>query len=878
MALSSLADASLALEVVTQFSGGAHELARHVYDLADALQLAAAPPLIAIADSLLELSYMGFEKEIRECAAAIALVPTTEAAAWLAAHLDQKNVRASASAFFRRVPRLATLMLAPLVASASPSTKKKGGEYAAALLAGIVRAAPDVARSAAAELPGSAARLVETVLDRATAHDEAEAAELPPVLASPPWAAGVKRPKKKKAPVLALEPLPFEEQVITDDHDKPATEALDATATASVAAFEKDVAAGRTLDLWRLDQMPRAAAQALFVRLPASAWDDRWWLDRNLARQLERFGVVAIEPILRFAKAKPGDVATALENAISPRMAPVMAHVLANVKKIRRTAEKWLVANPRAAAIGLLPELFGEGVESRARASAGRALRFLASRGKKSVLAEVAAEYGAACAAAFEESLAADSLGDVPAKPPRLPEWFVPESLPRPRLRASSGKSLPTLAVRALGEMLAFTDPEEPYQGIELVREACDPVSLGDFAWGIFEAWSLAGHPMDQKWAFYAIGHFGRDEHAHRIAALVRRWPSDSAFPRAVLGLDVLATMKSDAAFSLLHGIAEKVKSRPLQNSARQKMESVAESLGLGAEELADRVVPTLGLDDDGSRILDFGARTFRVGFDQHLRPFVRDASGALLTDLPKPGKSDDPARAEAATTEWRTLKKAAKGAGAAQIARLESAMIARRRWEPDAFAMYLVRHPLVTHLVRRLALGVYDTAGSLSGIFRVAEDGTYADGAADTTFVIPEGARVGVLHPLETTPAVLAVVGERFTEYEILQPFPQLGREVPRDATLADAQRFATVDTLKLLGLERRGWRRGPVGDGGVIGTFEREVGPLQASLALETGIYAGDPKMNPTQVPNSLSFTKPDPIFLAEVVADLRAVGAVV
>ena len=382
---------------------------------------------------------------------------------------------------------------------------------------------------------------------------------------------------------------------------------------------------------------------------------------------------------------------------------------------------------------------------------------------------------------------------------------------------------------------------------------------------------------MDQKWAFFAIGHFGQAEHAHRLAALVRQWPSDGAFPRAVVGLDVLATMKSDAAFMLLHGIAEKVKSRPLQNRANEKMESVAESLGLDTDELADRLVPTLGLDDDGSRVLDFGARTFRVGFDEHLRPFVRDAEGTQLADLPKAGKNDDEAKATAAASEWKGLKKAAKAAAAQQIARLQTAMIAQRRWEQRTFATYLVGHPLVAHLVGRLVFGAYDPQGTLLTSFRVAEDQTYA-GPDDATLTLPEGARVGVLHPLELPVAAVAAWGERLSEYQVLQPFPQVGREVPRSVTRADVERFTQVDSLKLLGLERRGWRRGPVGNGGIVDQVEKEAGPLRVALQLEPGIYAGDPRMNPLQMPQSLEFSgEPGLIFLAEVAADLRAVGAV-
>ncbi len=156
--------------------------------------------------------------------------------------------------------------------------------------------------------------------------------------------------------------------------------------------------------------------------------------------------------------------------------------------------------------------------------------------------------------------------------------------------------------------------------------------------------------------------------------------------------------------------------------------------------------------------------------------------------------------------------------------------MIARRRWQADAFATYLVRHPLVTHLVRRLVFGAYDASGALIGTFRVAEDATYA-GAQDELFVLPEGARVGVVHPLEIDVSAVAAWGQRLSEYEILQPFAQLGRDTPRDVTLADLERFAPVGSLKLLALERRGWRRGRPGDGGIIWELEKDAGSLHVS-----------------------------------------------
>ncbi|STE45006.1 putative nucleic acid binding protein (putative regulator) [Escherichia coli] len=87
--------------------------------------------------------------------------------------------------------------------------------------------------------------------------------------------------------------------------------------------------------------------------------------------------------------------------------------------------------------------------------------------------------------------------------------------------------------------------------------------------------------------------------------------------------------------------------------------------------ELEDRLAPDLGLDDNGSLLLDFGPRQFTVSFDETLKPFVRDASGSRLKDLPKPNKSDDESRADEAVNRYKLLKKDARTVAAQQVASL---------------------------------------------------------------------------------------------------------------------------------------------------------------------------------------------------------------
>ena len=60
-----------------------------------------------------------------------------------------------------------------------------------------------------------------------------------------------------------------------------------------------------------------------------------------------------------------------------------------------------------------------------------------------------------------------------------------------------------------------------------------------------------------------------------------------------------------------LHHYIPTGESRSLRDNAAEFLQVVAENRGLSQEELADRLVPTLGLDDPQALSFDFGPRQF---------------------------------------------------------------------------------------------------------------------------------------------------------------------------------------------------------------------------------------------------------------------------
>lgn len=320
-------------------------------------------------------------------------------------------------------------------------------------------------------------------------------------------------------------------------------------------------------------------------------------------------------------------------------------------------------------------------------------------------------------------------------------------------------------------------------------------------------------------------------------------------------------------------------------------MVEVAARRGFTSEEMADRLVPTLGLGADGSMVLDYGPRAFRVGFDEQLAPYVLDAAGVRRRDLPKPGKQDDAELAQASLARWKIMKKDARAIAKLEIARLELALSNDRRWRPGDFHTLLVQHPLLMNLVQRWVWGAFTPGGDQVLAFRVAEDGTYAD--VDDALVeraAVAGCEIGLLHPLRLDAASHQRWSQCMLDYGILQPFLQLGRRAygleAGEGHAHVLERFTgkQAHSSELRALLKHGWYFSTPADGGMIDSI---VKPIAADLLAELHLN-GDLNVlywdgvSPTQTIDRVELRRPQgderlrlrdlsPVIASEVIADV-------
>ncbi|MFF2556456.1 DUF4132 domain-containing protein [Nocardia sp. NPDC058058] len=402
--------------------------------------------------------------------------------------------------------------------------------------------------------------------------------------------------------------------------------------------------------------------------------------------------------------------------------------------------------------------------------------------------------------------------GEPPKKTPKPPKWLVPNLLPQLRLRAAD-TVLPETAATRFITMLIASGSDNDHPGIDEVSAVVEPAALAEFTWAIFDAWQLAAYPAKNGWVLHALALTGNDDTARRLVPYINAWPGKSGSARAVEGLRVLAAIGGEIALMHLHAIAGKTKYDSLRTEAEKQVAAIAERLGLGEEELADRVVPHLGLSADSTLRLNYGPREFEVGLDHELRPSI-SAGGRSLRSMPKPAAADDPELAPVAYQSFRDFAKELKAVTTDQLRRFEAAMVDGRRWRAPAQRTMIIEHPVLGQLARRLVWAIFATDGTVTGSFRVDQDGTLAD-IDDERLELPADAHVGIAHPLHLGDD-LERWREVFTDYELLQPFEQLERPVyrftPQEAASNELPRFVDrrVPTGKLYGLRQRGWELG--------------------------------------------------------------------
>lgn len=365
---------------------------------------------------------------------------------------------------------------------------------------------------------------------------------------------------------------------------------------------------------------------------------------------------------------------------------------------------------------------------------------------------------------------------------------------------------------------------------------------LAVYANELFDKWLTLGAEAKKRWVLYASAIHGGTDIIKKLQHQISDWPQHSRGAIASDAVQALALNPKPEALLIVDSISRKFKFRQVKTAAGEALKFAADQLGITTEELADRIVPNLGFDENMERIFDYGERKFTVTITPALEVEVFDESGKKLKNIPAPGKKDDPEKAAESHAAFKEMKKQMKTTVSSQKMRLELALSTERKWTCDAWKKLFVENPIMHQFAIGLIWGIYED-NKLTQTFRYMEDGTFNtedeeeftlsenNVISESTSASEKCGKIGLVHPVELSQESIDTWKEQLEDYEIIQPIEQLSRPVYHrtDEELEEKtmERFGgcILNDLSLQGkMQNMGWYRGQAEDAGIFYYYYRE------------------------------------------------------
>ena len=347
-----------------------------------------------------------------------------------------------------------------------------------------------------------------------------------------------------------------------------------------------------------------------------------------------------------------------------------------------------------------------------------------------------------------------------------------------------------------------------------------------------------------------------------------------------------LSANGSQSAVQLLLSIASRFNQATVKAKARELADQLAESLGWTPDELADRSIPTAGLDDDGLLRLSYGPREFLGYIDAKLLIGLTDAEGDEVHSLPRPRSDDDSHEAAQAKKRLTAARKELTAIVACQTSRLYEAMCSYRRWSVGDWRQHLLQHAVMPHLLTRLVWCEAPQSGPVR-TFRPTTDGRLIDVKDDPVELAP-GSQIQIAHRVLGAEIYAEGWIQHIARHDVAPLFDQFSATMPRylpGAVAVEDLRGHRSDTFAFRGVAtRRGYERRRPADAAWFTEYTKNFSNLDLTAVIGfTGSQVPEKKI--ACATEFLSFEnrgrriyleQVPPILLAECYADYAAFAA--
>lgn len=362
-----------------------------------------------------------------------------------------------------------------------------------------------------------------------------------------------------------------------------------------------------------------------------------------------------------------------------------------------------------------------------------------------------------------------------------------------------------------------------------ILAENLNKKELENFALEIFLKWIQNSAEAKKKWVLYFSSIYGGFNIIEVFQKYIKEWSEAARGAIAAEAVMALALNGSSDALMAVDNIAHKFKHKQVKSAANEALQNAADILGITTEELCDKIVPNLGFDENMERIFDYGTRKFKIYLNTALELEVYDEKDKKLKTLPAVGAKDTEDIAKESNAEFKQMKKQLKNIVKVQKLRLETAMLADRRWEVDAWESLFVKNPVMHQFAMGLIWIAYEDDNAVQS-FRYMEDGTFNTSDEDE-YELSRTCTIGLAHPIDLDKETLFAWNQQLSDYEVIQPIEQLEKKVytvnDDEKDKLDLIRFndRELNGYTLLSrMTKMGWYKGSVQDAGCFYTFYRE------------------------------------------------------
>ncbi|MGS2722444.1 DUF4132 domain-containing protein [Porticoccus sp. GXU_MW_L64] len=403
------------------------------------------------------------------------------------------------------------------------------------------------------------------------------------------------------------------------------------------------------------------------------------------------------------------------------------------------------------------------------------------------------------------------------------------------------------------------------------------------------------GSAISEKGVLALVGYAGAADAVQSI----RGYMKDHYTRRHQIEAMLSAVARSDdpVVIQLLLSVARRHRTKSVQEKAKLLVDAVAERNHWTKDELADRTIPTAGLEANGEQVIEFGSRMLTASLDPAFKLILKNEQGKTLKALPAPRQDDDADLVKLAKKEFSSSKKELKQVVDLQGARFYEAMATKRCWHFPEWRRYLLEHPVMRLMIQRLIWQIEDERESYC--VAITPELELID-LEDEERSPSEGAKIRVAHSSLVTEEE-GVAWQKYLKAEKVKPlFEQFGRpehilkEATLEGKLLDYHKGWLTDTFTLRSvLTKRGYQRGQAEDGGYFTHYYKDYSAVDLRVIVE---FSGNvvPEENVEAVLFSVGFTdgtnygwlsdddylqinKVTPSLLIEAMLDYEAVAAV-